>query len=184
MWGESRREREHWWEKDRARCKQCSRAIRGRHREDYGGDADLPRVLLGAAQEEASVGNDLCLAFGIAGFGLLVISARLNLISRRERRIAKVYLNHCRAWGLKTEHFARDSINNLTLVVGRRVAGRFGRRLTLAERDLIALRHDVEQLQIMAFAEHEARFRADGSTVLDEPSAIAFRMESDNGIAG
>jgi hypothetical protein len=37
MWGESRQEREHWWEKDRARCKYCSRAIRGRHREDYGG---------------------------------------------------------------------------------------------------------------------------------------------------
>jgi hypothetical protein len=141
-------------------------------------------VLLGADQEEASVGNDLCLAFGIAGFGLLVISARLNLISRRERRIAKVYLNHCRAWGLKTEHFARDSINNLTLVVGRRVTGRFGRRLTLAERNLIALRHDVEQLQTLAFAEHEAQFRADGATILDEPSVIALRKESDNGIAG
>jgi hypothetical protein len=125
------------------------------------------------------VGNDLCLAFGIAGFGLLVISARLNLISRRERRIAKVYLNHCRAWGLKTEQFAKNSINNLTLVVGRRVAGRFGRRLTLAERDLIALRHDVEQLQTLAFAEHEARLRADGATILDEPSVIALRKEAD-----
>jgi hypothetical protein len=141
-------------------------------------------VLLGAAQEEASVGNDLCLAFGIAGFGLLVISARLNLISRRERRIAKVYLNHCRAWGLKTEHFARDSINNLTLVVGRRVAGRFGRRLTLAERDLIALRRDVEQLQTLAFAEHEAQFRADGATILGEPSVIALRKEAADGAVG
>jgi hypothetical protein len=40
--GENRQEREHWWEKDRARCKQCSRAIRGRRREDYGGMVSDP----------------------------------------------------------------------------------------------------------------------------------------------
>jgi monoamine oxidase len=129
------------------------------------------------------VAHDFCLAVGMFGVGFLICGIRLGIFARRDRKVAKAYLARCRAWGLKTEHFSRDSINNLTLVVGRRVTGRFGRRLTLAERDLIALRHDVEQLQTLAFAEHEAQLRADGATVLDEPSVIALRKEAADGAA-
>jgi hypothetical protein len=122
------------------------------------------------------VGNDFCLALGMFGVGFLACGIRLGIFARRDRKVCKVYLARCRAWGLKTEHFAKGAINNLTLVVGRRVTGRFGRRLTLAERDLIALRRDVEQLQTLAFAEH-------GATVLDEPSVIALRKEAADGAA-
>jgi hypothetical protein len=128
---------------------------------------DLPRVRLGAEQEEASVAHDFCLAVGMFGVGFLICGIRLGIFARRDRKVAKAYLARCRAWGLKTEHFSRDSINNLTL----------------AERDLIALRHDVEQLQTLAFAEHEAQLRADGATVLDEPSVIALRKEAADGAA-
>jgi hypothetical protein len=88
---------------------------------------DLPRVRLGAEQEEASVAHDFCLAVGMFGVGFLICGIRLGIFARRDRKVAKAYLARCRAWGLKTEHFSRDSINNLTLFVGAAIPAARGR---------------------------------------------------------
>jgi hypothetical protein len=125
------------------------------------------------------VANDLCLAFGIAGAGMLIISARLNLISRRERRIARAYLARCRAWGRKTEHIARGSINNLTLVVSRRLVRQFGRRVATLEAYADRLRRELaevrQQLHPDGLAVHDAEMEGG---LPDEGSTVALRKEA------
>jgi hypothetical protein len=126
--------------------------------------------------------NDLCLAFGIAGFGLLVVSARLNLISRRDRRIAKAHLARCRGWGLKTEHIAKGAINNITLVVSRRLVRQFGRRVATLEAYADWLKRELAEVRAGRphVAIHDGEMEG---ALLDEGSVVALRKEANGATA-
>jgi hypothetical protein len=124
------------------------------------------------------VANDLCLVFGMFGAGFLVCAMRLGVVSRRDRKVAKLYLARCRAWGLKTEHIAKGSVNNLTLVVSRRLVKQFGRRVATLEAYADRLRRELaevrQQLHPDGLAVHDAEMEGG---LLDEASMVVLRKE-------
>lgn len=118
---------------------------------------------------------DLGLVLGFAGVGLLVVSARLNLVSRRQRRACKLYLDRCRQKARQVDRAVQGSINHLTLVIGRRIRRRQGRRLDALDRRLRELAEDVAHLQRQAYYDYEAEQAAEASSVYDDPAVLALR---------
>jgi hypothetical protein len=130
------------------------------------------------------VANDLCLAIGMFGLGFWLCTRRLCGLTRHDRKVAKLYLARCRAWGLKTEHIAKGSINNLTLVVSRRLVRQFGRRVATMEAYADRLRRELAEVRRELqphVAIHDAEM--DGA-LLDEGSVVALRKEAMNGAVG
>jgi hypothetical protein len=123
------------------------------------------------------VANDLCLAIGMFGLGFWLCSRRLCGLARHDRRVAKAYLTRCRAWGLKTQHLAEGSINNLTLVVSRRLVRQFGRRVATLEAYAGRLRRELAEVRQELqphVAIHDGEMEGG---LLDEGSTVALRKE-------
>jgi hypothetical protein len=131
------------------------------------------------------VANDLCLAIGMFGLGFWLCTRRLCGLTRHDRKVAKLYLARCRAWGLKTEHIAKGSINNLTLVVSRRLVRQFGRRVATLEAYADRLRRELaevrQQLHPDGLVIHDAEMEGG---LLDEGSTVVLRKEATNGVSG
>jgi hypothetical protein len=131
------------------------------------------------------LGHDLCIAFGLFGVGFFASAFRIGAISRRDRKITKAYLARCRAWGLKTEHIAKGSINNLTLVVSRRLVRKFGRRVATLEAYADRLRRELAEVRQQLHPDGLAVYDAEmEGSLLDEGSTAVLRKDASNGVTG
>jgi hypothetical protein len=140
-------------------------------------------LLVGAAaQEEGEVlGHDFCIVLAALGVGWLGCSMRLGALCRSDRRRAKQYLDRCRRLARDAHRVVDGSIGHLTLVVGRRVTRRFGRRVDALDRRLADLAQEVGLLQQRDYADMAAEDRLALMMELDEPSTVALRREASNG---